>query len=191
MRLVRTGGPYLLPVDHPLIAAELRSRHRTGHVGAAARLAEQLAPDILAGEDAQQESLLLQIGAVREDGGGGERADADLGDADGADALEFLLDHRNQADGKVAAVPARRPMRDAPSGFGKFETPFHQPVIRAPICFQPSAGLGTDGIFVDLGHRLRPRVFPRVFALRPPSSAASVRGDSWHPPAKPRSFWPA
>src|SRR5216684_3286571 len=78
--------------------------------------AEQLAPDILAGQNAQQELLLLQIGAVRENGRGGEGANADLGDADRTDALELLLDHRHQADGKVAAVPPRLPMRDAPSG---------------------------------------------------------------------------
>src|SRR5438552_7846799 len=45
---------HLLPVDDPLIAPELGSRHRTGHVGAAAWFAEQLAPDILAGQNAQQ-----------------------------------------------------------------------------------------------------------------------------------------
>ena len=147
MRLVRAGGPHLLAVDHPLIAAELGARHRAGHVGAAARLAEQLAPDVLAGQDAQQELLLLQIGAVRQDGRGGQRADADLGDADGADALEFLLDHRHQADRQVAAVPARRPMRRAPAGFGKLVAPFHQPVIRAPVGFQPGADFGADGVF--------------------------------------------
>src|SRR6266481_8070585 len=98
MRLVRAGGPHLLPVDDPLIAAELGSRHRTGHVGAAAWFAEQLAPDILAGQNAQQELLLLQISAVRENGRGGEGANADLGNADRTDALELLLDHRHQAD---------------------------------------------------------------------------------------------
>ena len=45
-----------------MIAAEHGSRHRTGHVGAAAWFAEQLAPDILAGQNAQQELLLLPRG---------------------------------------------------------------------------------------------------------------------------------
>src|SRR3984893_17382344 len=148
MRLVRAGGPHLLPVDDPLIAAELGSRHRTGHVGAAAWFAEQLAPDILAGQNAQEELLLLQIGAVRENGRGGEGANADLGDADRTDALELLLDHRYQADGKVAAVPVPRPMRDAPPGFRQFETPFHQPVVRVPVRFQPGAYLCANGGFV-------------------------------------------
>src|SRR5580693_4133446 len=57
MRLVRAGGPNLLPVDDPLIAAELGARHRTSDVPPAARSPEQLAPDILAGQNAQQELL--------------------------------------------------------------------------------------------------------------------------------------
>src|SRR3984893_1351098 len=157
MRLVSTGGPDLLPVHHPLIAVELGPRYRTGHVAAAARLTEQLAPDILAGQNAQQELLLLQIGAVGENGRGGEGANADLGDADRTDALELLLDHRYQADGKVAAVPARRPMRDAPPGLGQFETPFHQRIVRTPLRFQPGTDVGADGIFVDLCYVVRPQ----------------------------------
>jgi hypothetical protein len=157
MRLVRAGGPHLLPVDDPLIAAEHGSRYRTSDVRSAARFTEQLAPDILAGQNAQQELLLLQIGAVRENGRGSECADADLGDTDRTDALELLLDHRHQADGKVAAVPARRPMRDAPPGLRQFETPFHQPIVRVPVRFQPGADFGADGIFVDLDHVVRPQ----------------------------------
>ena len=64
MRLVSAGGPDLLPVDDPLIAAELGSGHRAGDVRSAARFAEQLAPDILTGQNAQKELLLLPIGAV-------------------------------------------------------------------------------------------------------------------------------
>src|SRR5271165_6059538 len=105
MRFVSAGGPYLLPIDDPLIAMKLGARHRAGHVGAAARFAEQLAPYVLAGQNTQQELLLLQISAVGENGRGSEGADSDLGDADRADALELLLDYRHYPDGKVAAVP--------------------------------------------------------------------------------------
>src|SRR5690348_4404368 len=103
MRFVRAGGPHLLPVHDPLIASELGPRYRTGDVRSAARFAEQLAPNILAGQNAQQEFLLLPIGAVRENGRGGEGADADLRDPDRTDALELLLDDRHQTRGKVAA----------------------------------------------------------------------------------------
>src|SRR5215472_17981164 len=118
MRLMGTGGPHLLPVHDPLIAAELGPRYRTGDVRSAARFAEQLAPDILAGQNAQQELLLLPVGAVLENGRSSKGADPDLGDADGADALELLLDHRHQADRKVAPIPVPRPMRHTPPALG-------------------------------------------------------------------------
>ena len=60
-----------------------------------------------------------------EDRRSGKGTDPHLGDADGADALELLLHRRHQADGQVAAVPAGRPMRDAPPGLGQLATPFH------------------------------------------------------------------
>jgi len=106
MCLVRAGRPDLLPVHHPLIAAELGPRYRTGHVRSAAGFTEQLAPDVLTGQNAEQELLLLQVGAVRKNGRGGQGADAYLGDADGADPLELLLDHGHEANRKVATVPA-------------------------------------------------------------------------------------
>src|SRR5215469_2407429 len=108
MCLVRAGGPHLVSVDYPWIAADLGSRHRTGHIGAAARFAEQLAPDVLAGQYAEQELLLLPVGAMLKDRRSSQGADPHLGDADGADALELLLDHRHKTDGKVAAVPVPR-----------------------------------------------------------------------------------
>src|SRR6516164_3126361 len=112
-----------------------------------------------------------------EDGRSSQGADPHLRDPDRSDALELLLDDR-----EVAAVPVPRPMRDAPPGLSQFETPFYQPIVRVPVRLQPSAGIGADSIFVDLGH---------VAPLRLASSAASVRGDSWRPPATPRSFSPA
>src|SRR3984893_12412654 len=157
MRLVRACGPDLPPVHLPLIAAELGPRYRTGDVGSAARFAEQLAPDILTSQNAEKELLLLPVGAMLKDRRSSKGADSHLGDADGADALEFLLDDRYQADGKVAAVPARRPMRHAPPGLSQFETPFHQPIVRVPVRFQPGADFGADGIFVDLDHFVRPQ----------------------------------
>ena len=42
----------------------------------------------------------MQVGAVRQDRRGGEGADAGLGDADGADRAEFLLDHGVEATGR-------------------------------------------------------------------------------------------
>src|SRR5580693_5928196 len=106
MRLVRAGGPYLLPIHHPLIAAKLGPRHRAGHIRSAARFTEQLAPDVLTRQNAKKELLFLQVSAMRKNGRGSQGADAHLGNADGADPVELLLNHWNQADRKVAAIPA-------------------------------------------------------------------------------------
>src|ERR1700757_1103935 len=90
MRLVRTGGPHLLTVDDPLIAAELGPRHCASYVGTAARFAEQLAPDILTGQNTEEELFLLPVCAMLEDRRSSQGADPHLGDADGAEALELL-----------------------------------------------------------------------------------------------------
>jgi hypothetical protein len=52
VRLVRTRGPDLVAVDHPLVADELGARRERREVAARARLAVALAPDVLAGERA-------------------------------------------------------------------------------------------------------------------------------------------
>ena len=142
--LVRAGGPHLLAVDHPLVALPVGARHGAGHVRAAARLAEQLAPGVLAGEDAAQELLLMQVGAVRQDGRGGQRADAGLGDADRADPGELLVDDGVEGHRQVAAVPLLRPVRHAPARVGQLVAPFDQAEFGVPVGFQPGADLGAD-----------------------------------------------
>ena len=61
-------GPHLLAVDDPLVAVLDGSGRQAGHVGAGARLAEQLAPDLLAGEQRAQVAALLGLGAMGDDG---------------------------------------------------------------------------------------------------------------------------
>ena len=62
VRVAGSAGPDLLPVDHPLGALRGRSGSNAGEVGARSRLAEELAPVVLAGEDAAQEPALLGSG---------------------------------------------------------------------------------------------------------------------------------
>ena len=50
--------PYLLPVDQPLVAVANGTRGERGDVGPGPRLAEELTPDVLAGEDAPQQPVL-------------------------------------------------------------------------------------------------------------------------------------
>ena len=69
-RDVRQRRPHLLPVEHPLVAVTLGPGRQPGHVRAGARLAEQLAPDLLAREEGAQVALLLLGRPVGDDGGG-------------------------------------------------------------------------------------------------------------------------
>ena len=63
------GGPDLRPVEHPLVAVADGRGQRAGDVGAAARLGEELHPDLLALEDGGEVALLLLLGAeVEQDG---------------------------------------------------------------------------------------------------------------------------
>ena len=67
------GVPHLLAVDDPLVAVAHRPGAQTGEVAAGARLAEQLAPALLAGEHRAQEAALLLVGAVGDDRRAGQR----------------------------------------------------------------------------------------------------------------------
>jgi len=66
--------PDFLSVEDPRVAVAHRAGRQAGHVRAGARLAEQLAPDVLAGEDPAQQVLAHPVGAVGEHG---RRAHAD------------------------------------------------------------------------------------------------------------------
>ena len=112
---LRAGGPELLSVDDPVVALQVCARDRACGVGPAARLAEQLAPGLFACQAGTQVALLLLIGAMGQDGGGGQHADADLGHADSADARELFVNHRHQARRQVASIPLRWPVRRTPA----------------------------------------------------------------------------
>ena len=64
---MRQRRPYLLSRDDPFVAVAHRSRGEPRHVGAGARLAEELAPDLLAREQWPQVALSLLRCPVRLD----------------------------------------------------------------------------------------------------------------------------
>ena len=70
------GRPDLLAVHDPLAAVAHGARAEAGQVAAGVGLAEQLAPDLLAGEQGEEVALLLLLGAGVDDGRAGP-ADAD------------------------------------------------------------------------------------------------------------------
>ena len=70
-RPVGAARPHLLAVHDPLVAVAHRHRGEPGEVGTGARLAEELAPALLTGEDRRQEPRLLLMGTDRIDRGRG------------------------------------------------------------------------------------------------------------------------
>src|SRR6185295_9701696 len=90
--LVGAGRPYFLAVDNPLVTLAVGAGNRGRQIGAAARFREQLTPCILAGENAAEESLLVQVSAVSEDCCRNEGTDARPGDVDRSDRGEFFVD---------------------------------------------------------------------------------------------------
>jgi hypothetical protein len=60
--VLAVGGPDLLPVDDEVVTVAHRSRLQRRQVTAGSRLAEQLAPDVLAGADSGQVARALLLG---------------------------------------------------------------------------------------------------------------------------------
>ena len=60
---LRARRPHLLPVDDPVVAVAHRAGGNPGQVGSSTRLAEQLAVEVLSGEQRPQELSLLLRGA--------------------------------------------------------------------------------------------------------------------------------
>ena len=183
-RPVGARGPHLLAVDHPGSCPCKSARVvGAGEVRAAARLAEELAPGVLAGEDAAQKLLFLQIRAVREDRRGRQRADAGLGDADGADAWRTpRRPRRTSATGKPRPYHA----------LGQCGTPQPESTSLLRHSTEASSGfqLASSQARTSAG-RLFGRFAHLTSFLKPPSAASSAPGGSAARRAAPPSFWRA
>ena len=83
--------PDLLAVDDPLVAVRHGPRREPGEVGAGARLAEQLAPRLGAGDDVADVQVDLLLRAVRGDGGRGQQQPEARGRAERAEVADLLL----------------------------------------------------------------------------------------------------
>src|SRR5579875_1874911 len=88
LRVMRTGGPDLLPVDDVLVAITHGAGLQAGEVGAGARLGKALTPRLLTRDDAGQEAPLLLLGAVGDDRRAGP---ADTDAAGGRSAVQRQL----------------------------------------------------------------------------------------------------
>ena len=96
---MRPGGPDLLPVDDPTITVALGPRCERRQVAAGARLAEQLAPQLVVADDRRQEPQPLLLAAVREQRGRGEVQPERVEPAEVVRA-QLLLDARAVAGGR-------------------------------------------------------------------------------------------
>src|SRR5262249_54948437 len=75
--VLRPGGPDLLSVDDPLLAARLRARAQSREVRARAGFGEQLAPNLLPAQRLAGVAVALHLGAPGAQGGDAH-AEADL-----------------------------------------------------------------------------------------------------------------
>src|SRR5262249_20695015 len=103
-------GPYLLPVDHPLVALALGPGLHVRQLGAGVRLGEPLAPELLALDDRRQEAALLLRRAERHHRGS-EQGLADVSEPPRAASARVLfveddLLHQRQAAAPVFLGPA-------------------------------------------------------------------------------------
>jgi hypothetical protein len=120
--------PHLLPVHHEVVTLARRPRLEIGQVGSRVGLREPLAPEILGGENAGQESLLLVWGAVLHERG------AQHGEPTAIDKLRrlgarHLLVEDNLLDERGAAPT-------------EFARPVHTDVARLVHPVLPRAQLG-------------------------------------------------
>ena len=107
-RVVRARAPQLLPVDDALVAVALRARRQPRQVRAAAGLAEELAPGVLAGHD-----------PARSSGASGRRSRAP-----GSSARRASSRHRSVYRRRRRARTPRRPRRRArPAARGRTTRP--------------------------------------------------------------------
>ena len=116
--LLGAGGPHLLSGDDPLVAVAHRPGAEVGEIAARAGLGEQLAPDLLAGQQREQEPVLLLVGAGVDDGRAGP-ADADhVGRPLDPGGLQLLVDE-DLVDRIGVEAPRLRPVRGDVAGLGQ------------------------------------------------------------------------
>ena len=121
---VGDARPHLLPVDHPFVAVADGLGREAGNVGTGAGLAEELAPDLLAGGDAAEVVVLLFFGAPCDDGGPAHPDPDDVGRTRHRVPTEHLV-HRAGLGGceREPGSVLRRPRRGGVAGFAESRVP--------------------------------------------------------------------
>ena len=112
------AGPDLLAVDDELVAVADGPGAEVGEVAAAARLGEQLAPELLAAEDRPEVAVLLLLGAGVEDRRAGP-ADADRVDRAAHAGRRQLVVDQQLVDRVGVEAPRAGPVRRDVAGLGQ------------------------------------------------------------------------
>src|SRR5207253_5573598 len=117
------GGPHLLPVQHEVVAVEARRGLERGEVAARARLAEALAPDLVAREHGRDEAAALRLAAVVDECGTEEPDAEDVEDGWRVGARQ-LGPHDRLLDLRAAtAAPLVRPVHAQVAGLVELPLP--------------------------------------------------------------------
>ena len=156
--ILGVGRPRLLPVhDEVPLAIILGARREGSQIRSGVGLGVALAPDLFAGEDLRQESLLLRLGAELDEEWA-DRNEAQRGQQRAAGELELLRE--DEAMGHVEAGPAvlDGPMRRDPTLLVKDPVPLHDLLVLEVAV--------NRGLFAQLGGQVGADEFAHLLAER-------------------------
>ena len=165
------AGPDLLALDAPAAVHLGCGGTQRGQVGARLRLGEQLAPELVAGEDRSKVALVLVRGAELDDRGTGEVLADDVEPFRRTCPIEFLVEYRAQLGVHAAAAVLLRPGQAGIPGVVK------QPLPGAPIVelVLEACGFGSAELrqrVLQATHAPRRGIRPRRGCLSTPSARA-------------------
>ena len=141
---LRARRPHLLPVDDPLVAVRDRRGGEAGEVGAGARLAEELAPRLAAGDGVADVALLLLVGAVHRDRGRRQQRAEPHRRAQRPELVDGLLDADAVLTREALAVPLGRERGERPPGAAEPVPPLTDGEVGVPVLLEPARDLVDD-----------------------------------------------
>ena len=146
VRVVRARVPDLLAVDDPLPVLHLGPGAQAGQVRAAARLAEELAPCVFAGQDGPEKAPLLVVRPAGQDRFRGQTPGSYLRGRHRVLLPEDLGDDRGLVEREAAAVPLLGPVRRRPAAFEQDLPPLDQGTVGPPVRVEPGRDLLADPV---------------------------------------------
>ena len=146
IRVMSAGVPDLLAVDDPPAVFQLCLGGEPRQIGAAAGLAEQLAPGVLTSEDRPQVAALLIVVTHGEDRLRGQPPRPGLGDRDDAPLAKHPGNHRCLLLIEIPTIEIARPVRRRPAAIDQEGSPLGERQLRIPMVVQPGVDLLLDAL---------------------------------------------